>query len=161
MTEILNHLRSGFIQDGKSAEEDTRVIVVVKSLKAFTEIPEERRSQKIRDYIEKGADFILKYHIYKRSHDLKRVGNKKWMYFGFPLMWDFDILEVLGILTKLGFKDDRMQDAVDLVISKQNGSGRWIMERSFNGRVQASIERKGKPSKWITLNSLKVFKNYL
>ncbi len=34
------------------------------------------------------------------------------------------------------------------------------MEDTFNGRFQASIETKGKPSKWITLRALRVLKRY-
>ena len=30
-----------------------------------------------------------------------------------------------------------------------------------NGRFQVNIERKGKPSKWITLNALEVLKGYI
>jgi len=52
-----------------------------------------------------------------------------------------------------------MQDAVDLVVSKQNEHGRWVLESTFNGRFQVNIEQKGKPSKWITLNALRAPKN--
>jgi hypothetical protein len=75
-------------------------------------------------------------------------------------MWKIDALEVLDILTRLGYKDDRMQDAFDLVISKQDKSGRWKLEKSFNGRMQVRVEQIGKESKWITLNALKVLKGY-
>jgi hypothetical protein len=75
-------------------------------------------------------------------------------------MWQTDVLEILGILTKLGYKDKRMQEAVDLVISKQGDHGRWKLEHTFNGRFQVDIEQKGKPSKWITLNALKVLKRF-
>jgi len=73
-------------------------------------------------------------------------------------MWNTDVLEILGILTKLGYKDKRMQEAVDLVISKQDNQGRWILENTFNGRFQVNIENRGKPSKWITSNALRVLK---
>ena len=75
-------------------------------------------------------------------------------------MWNTDVLEILEILTKLGYKDNRMQDAVELVISKQDNQGRWMLENTFNGRFQVSIERKGKPSKWITLKVLRVIKRF-
>lgn len=134
--------------------------IVVKTLRAFSEIPEKQKTSEIMDYIYKGAEFLLKHHIYKRSHDLKLIGHEKWLELGFPLLWDFDILEVLLILIKLGFKDERMQDAVNILISKQDDNGKWILERNFNGRMQVSIERKGKPSKWITLKALQVLKGY-
>ena len=133
---------------------------VVKALKALTEIPEKQRSSETNNTIEKGVDYILKHHIYKRSHDLKKVSKPGWLRFGFPLMYQTDILEILGILTKLGYKDKRMQDAVDKVVSRQDNSGRWELKSTFNGRFQTNIEVKGKPSKWITLNALRVLKNY-
>jgi hypothetical protein len=134
--------------------------IIVKSLKAFSEIPKNKRNSEINQYIEKGSEFLLKHHIYKRSHDLSMVGNEKWINLGFPLMWDFDIAEILLILLKLGFKDDRMQEAIDIIVSKQGDDGKWIMDRTFNGRLLTSIERKSKPSKWITLNALSVLKGY-
>jgi hypothetical protein len=75
-------------------------------------------------------------------------------------MWQTDVLEIMGILTKLGCKDERMQEAVDLVVSKQDAQGRWKLENTFNGRFQVDIEKKGKPSKWITLNALKALKRF-
>ena len=70
------------------------------------------------------------------------------------------ILEILEILNRLGIKDKRMQDAVDIVVSKQNEQGQWNLERTFNGRFLVNIEKKDKPSKWITLNALKTLKKY-
>ncbi len=53
-----------------------------------------------------------------------------------------------------------MQEAIDLVTAKQDKEGRWRLESTFNGRFQTNIEQKGKPSKWITLNALKVLKRF-
>lgn len=133
---------------------------VVKALKALAEIPMEKRSSNVKNTIKKGAEYILKHHIYKRSHDLSRVSKIEWLEFGFPLMGNTDVLEILGILTKLGYRDKRMQEAVDLVTSKQDDQGRWELGSTFNGRFQVNIERKGKPSKWITLNALRVLKRF-
>jgi len=71
-----------------------------------------------------------------------------------------DVLEILGILTKLGYHDQRMQEAIDLVVSKQDDLGRWRLERSFNGRFQVNIEQEDKPSKWITLKALTLLKRF-
>jgi len=73
-------------------------------------------------------------------------------------MWHTDVLEILGILTRLGYKDERMKEAIDLVVSKQDEQGRWILENTYSGRFLVNIERKGKRSKWITLNALRVLK---
>ena len=133
----------------------------VKVLKALSEIPENKRSSEVRSSIKKGVEYILKHHIYRRSHDLDRVAKPGWLKFGFPLMYQTDALEILGILARLGCWDKRMKEALDLVISKQDKQGRWKLENTFNGRFQVRIEQKGKPGKWITLNALRVLKKYL
>jgi len=133
----------------------------VKALKALSGIPLNQRSEEVKNTIEEGVEYLLKHHIYKRSHDLNRVSKPGWLRFGFPLMYQTDILEILGILTQLGYHDERMQEAIDLLISKQDDQGKWKLESTFNGRFQTNIEQKGKPSKWITLNALKALKNFL
>lgn len=132
----------------------------VKALKALAEIPENKRSTAVNQTIEKGAEYVLLHHVFKSSHNLNHVPKPGWLKFGFPLMYQTDVLEILGILTKLGYNDTRMQEAVDVVVSKQGNKGRWLLENSFNGRYQVNIEKKGTPSKWITLNVLKVLKRY-
>jgi hypothetical protein len=82
------------------------------------------------------------------------------MKFGFPTMWDGDALDVFGILTKLGFRDRRMREAAELILSKQDADGRWALEDTYNGRFRVDIEKKGKPSKWVTLHALRALKAY-
>lgn len=133
---------------------------VIKALKALAEIPLDKRTHKVDQTIQEGAEYLLIHHLYKRSHDLSKVAKPQWLKFGFPWMYSTDVLEMLEILTKLNYKDDRMQEAVDLVASKQDSEGRWVLKNTFNGRFQTNIEQKGKQSKWITLNALKVLKRF-
>jgi hypothetical protein len=133
-------------------------LTVVKALKALAEIPDEKRSSKLKRVIEQGVEYLLKHHLFKRSHNLNMIAKPKWTKLGFPWMWDTDVLEMLLILTRLGYQDNRMKEAIDLVISKQDIKGRWILENTYNGRFQVNIERKGKPCKWITMNALRTIK---
>jgi hypothetical protein len=132
----------------------------VKTLKAVAEIPEKKRSAAVKQTIEKGAEYLLLHHVFKSSHNLNHVPKPGWLKFGFPLMYQTDALEILGILTQLRYDDTRMQEAIDIMISKQNNEGKWILENTYNGRYQINIEQKGKPSKWITLHALKVLKKF-
>jgi hypothetical protein len=75
-------------------------------------------------------------------------------------MYQSDALEIMEMLTRLGYHDNRMRDALKLIKSKQDKKGRWKLENTFNGRYLVSIEQKDKPSKWVTLNAIKVLKNY-
>jgi hypothetical protein len=131
-----------------------------KALKALAEVPPNQRAAKTEATIKASAEYFLKHHIYKKSHDLSKVSKPGWLKFGFPLMYQTDALELLGILAKLGYKDERMQEAVDLVVSKQDIQGRWKLENTFNGKTQVSIESQGQPSKWITLKALTALKHY-
>ena len=131
---------------------------VVGCLKALSEIPKAQRSRGVRRTIEQASEHMLKHHIYRRSHDLTQIVNPRWIKMGFPFRSDF--LQVLLILSKLGCQDDRMQDAIDLLLSKQNENGRWLLEKSHNGMLQTNIEYRVKESKWITLNALRSLKNY-
>jgi hypothetical protein len=133
---------------------------VVKALKAMSEIPPGKRSPEVQHTINEGTEYLLKHHIHKRSHNLTKVSKPGWLRLGFPLMYGTDILEILGILTKLGCRNERMQEAVDMVVSKQDSDGTWKLANTFNGRFQVDIEEKGEPSKWITLNALRVLKGY-
>jgi hypothetical protein len=131
-----------------------------KALKALAEIPAGKRNSETQATIKAGSEYFLKHHIYKQSHNLAKVSKPGWLKLGFPLMYQTDVLELFGILTKLGYKDNRMQEAADLIVTKQNAEGRWTLESTFNGRFQTNIERKGEESKWITLKALTALKHY-
>lgn len=131
----------------------------VKVLKALAEIPEMKRSLEVKDVISRGAEYFLRHHVHKRSHNPEKVCKPGWLKLGFPLMYQTDTLEILWILVKLGYRDGRMQEALELILSKQDAQGRWPLESTFNGRFQVNIESKGNPSKWITLMALRVLKS--
>ena len=131
---------------------------VVKALKALSAIPPDECSVAVKGTIEDGVEYMLIHHIHKRSHDLSKLSKPGWRHFGFPLMYQTDIMEILDILAALGYRDERMQEAVDLVVSKQDEDGRWRMQNTFNGKVLVNIEVKNEPSKWVTLRALRVLK---
>ena len=129
---------------------------IVKILKALAEIPEEKRSSQVKKLIQDGSEFLLKHHLFKRSRNLAEVSKKKWPHPGFPWLWDTDVLEMLDILTRLGVRDPRLQDAINLLKSKQLEDGRWIQEWGFNNQLLIPFEKVGKPSKWVTLFAMQV-----
>lgn len=132
----------------------------VKALKALAEIPPDLRSPETQRTINQGIEYFLIHHIYKKSHNLSSVSKPGWLKLGFPLMYQSDILEILDILLQLGVRDPRMQDAIDMLDSKMDSLSRWKLENTFNGKFVTDIEKKGQPSKWITLKAARVLKNY-
>ncbi len=134
---------------------------VVKALKGLSAIPVGKRTKEINDTIQKAAEFLLIHHIHRRSHNLNRTSKPGWLKFGFPLMYQTDALEILDILTGLGIKDSRMEEAIDIVIAKQDDTGRWRVENTYNSeRLLLPIGQKDEQSKWLTLRAVRVLKRY-
>lgn len=139
----------------------TCLMGVVKALKAFAEIPPEARTPEVGGAIERNAEFLLIHRVFRRSHDPGRVSKPGWTKFGFPLMYQTDALEILDILTALGYRDERLLDAVRLVLDKQQPDGRWLTENTYAGeRMLYPFEEKGAPGKWITLRAMRALKRY-
>ncbi len=136
-------------------------MAVVKALKGLSAIPPERRTQAVNGTISRAAEFMLMHRVHKRSHDLSRVSRPGWLKFSFPLMYQTDLLEILDLLTGLGIRDSRMEEAVRFMLSKQDGTGRWFMEETrIGGKMLLPPEGKGEPSKWLTLRAMRVLKRY-
>jgi len=133
---------------------------VAKALKALAALPPSLRTAGMEKKIAELSEYFLKHHIYKMSHDLGKVSKPGWLKFGFPLMYNTDVLELLGIFTSLGIKDPRLNEAVDAVRKKMCADGTWKLENSFNGKMPVDIEEKGAPSKWVTLKALCALKAY-
>lgn len=85
--------------------------------------------------------------------------NSSWFKFGYPLGYVTDVLLNLAALVEAGYGgDSRLDEAVELVLSKQDEGGRWKMEYSYNGKMWTDVETKGQPSKWVTLRALRVIR---
>jgi len=137
----------------------------VKSLKALAYIPKNHytKTEAVYDVIAKTTEYMLVHHIYKRSHDLNRVSKPGWLKFGFPLLYQTDILEILDVLLFLGVRDYRMKDAVEIVKSDQRTNGRWY---SKNATINANNKKllipfsRTEQNKWVTLRAMRVLKKW-
>lgn len=128
-------------------------------LEAFSEAPKAILTREMKQTIERGAEFLLMHHLFKADHHDLKVINRSWLKLGFPWFYGYNILRGLDVLTKLGFvKDERLNDAIQILMQKQQKNGAWLLESAPIGRMHANIEPKGKPSKWITLIALKILK---
>lgn len=128
-------------------------------LEAFSELKEEHLTSEMKRSIEKGSEFLLRHRLFKADHHDFKVINSSWLKLGFPFFYGYNILRGLDVLTRLGYlKDDRLADAIDVLLEKRQKDGKWILENSPTGRMHVNIEAKGKPSKWITLIALRVLR---
>ena len=75
-------------------------------------------------------------------------------------MYQTDVLELLNIFAELNIHDDRLNEAIEVIKSKQMPDGTWKLESTNNGRMLVSIEAKGLSSKWITLKASKTLAKF-
>lgn len=133
-----------------------------KVLKAFSVIPKQKRDPEMERIIKLEVEEVLENRVFRylRNPDGSRKNKLGWTRFGFPLFYQADILEVMGSLTRLGVKDERMQDSIDMILDKQQKDGKWLLKNTYNGKYTVDIEEKHKPSKWVTFRALYVLKNW-
>jgi hypothetical protein len=125
-------------------------MAVVKTLKAFAALDPSLWDVDLKTTLDKTVEFVLIHHIYKRSHNLNRNTKPGWLNFGFPLMYQTDVLEILDILTSLGVKDERMEEAIAVVKANQQDNGRWRVENTYGSdRLLIPIGTKGEESEWV------------
>ncbi len=137
-------------------------MAVVKSLKALAAIPEDMRTDAVKGTINRASEFLLAHHIHKQSHNLKKVSKPGWLKFSFPLMYQTDALEILDILTSLGIRDSRMDEAVQVVLDKQGSDGRWSCDNTeITDKLLIPMGQKNAPSEWISLRAMRVLKRYI
>ncbi|MGC2288358.1 MAG: hypothetical protein WA688_00675 [Thermoplasmata archaeon] len=93
-----------------------------------------------------------------------------WLRLHYPNHYFCDILVGLDVLTRLGFGGDRrLRPPLTILKKKRRGDGTWSIDRSHpdlgagvsshppkNMMKSLVIEEPGKPSKWITLTTLRV-----
>lgn len=84
-----------------------------------------------------------------------------WLKFGYPLHYNSDILEAMRSMADAGVKyDRRMDDALDVIEKNMLPEGRWKLAFSLNGKMWVDIEKRGRPSKWVTYQALRVLRTY-
>ncbi len=76
--------------------------------------------------------------------------------------WHYDVLRGLEYLRSAGVTPDkRAAEATDLVESKRDADGRWLLETRYPGVMPVEmVEGVGRPSRWITLRALRVLDWY-
>jgi len=121
------------------------------ALEAFSEIPESQRPPRVQEAVARAAEFLLRHRLYKADHHDYQVINPAWLKLAFPWFYGYSILRGLWVLARLDYQDERMTDALEVLREKQTSDGKWILESTPYGRMQANLEKKGRPSKWVTL----------
>ncbi len=157
----------------------------VQPIWGLNELARQEPTERWNESARRGAGFLLKHRVYKSDED-DSVVLFDFLKMHYPMHYFYDFLHGLRILTEAGVKDARMDDAVRVLLAKRLPDGRWPLEGVYRGWRHAhpmhgfenvsrpeereivtegwgteraiQLEEAGKPSKWITLQSLLVLK---
>lgn len=84
-----------------------------------------------------------------------------WLRFSFPGTYNSDLLEVLLMLGEAGVpRNDVIEAGLRVLLDKRTPDGMWKMVGGVNGKMHADLDRKGKPSPWITYRALLALKRF-
>jgi hypothetical protein len=130
-----------------------------KALKALSAIPPHQRTLSMQRAIEAGVEFLLSRDPAVADYPYTERVSSTWFKFGFPLSYWSDVLESTAVLVELGYgSHPQLANALQFILGKQDAQGRWKLENTLKGKMWVDIEKKGKPSKWVTLRALRVLK---
>src|SRR5207253_1581004 len=91
----------------------------IEPLWAYSEIPRQKWTRKMKRSINDGAEFLLMHHVYKSDNHHWQETYPFFTKLHFPMYYFYDILHALRVLTKLGYGDDeRIRSAVQLLLSE-------------------------------------------
>ena len=109
----------------------------------------------------KAENYLLDRRMF---HSLRtgEVINKQWLRFSFPTFWHYDVLRGLDYLRNAGIKpDNRVRDAVEIVIKRRHQNGRWPLNRIHPEYIPLQMETDiGTASRWNSLRALRVLRWY-
>jgi hypothetical protein len=115
----------------------------------------------------RGQEYLLERRLFRRWSTGEVIEDRKdpdadWTRFAFPTWWHYDVLRGLEYLRRAGVApDERVAEAIELVASKRDNDGRWLLEVRYPGRMLVEIdEGEGRPSRWNTLRALRVLDWY-
>jgi len=109
----------------------------------------------------RGEQYLLERKLFRRKSS-GAVVDPAWLEFSFPTRWHYDVLRALEYFRATGDPPDRRVDeAIDLLRSKQQSDGTWLLENTHPGAVHFALEDgDGRPSRWNTLRALRVLRWY-
>lgn len=120
----------------------------IATLDGLSVLPTDMHSPRSGQLVKRLADVLL-----DAPYDFAGE-HKRWLTFGVPRMWD--LLSALRVLAAHGYaRDARFDPLLKLLLDRQDSQGRWLC-----GSVSRTwpIEKRNQPSKWITLDVLRVLK---
>jgi hypothetical protein len=114
-------------------------------------------SAALREARRAGEEYLLTRGLFRRASNGEIV-DPAYLDFAFPYYWHYDVLRALDYFRRSrASPDPRMAEAVEIVRSKRQPDGSWLLDRVHPGRIHFALDGEvGEPSRWNTLRALRV-----
>jgi len=109
----------------------------------------------------RGEAYLLERKLFRRK-STGEVVDPAWLQLSFPTRWQYDVLRALEYFRSAGVAaDPRIDEAIDLLRSKRQPDGTWLLENTHPGKVHFALEHgDGRRSRWNTLRAMCVLSWY-
>jgi hypothetical protein len=109
----------------------------------------------------RGEEYLLARGLFRRRSTGK-VADPAFLELAFPPGYRYDILRALDYFRAAGAEPDaRMGDAVQIIESRRQPDGRWLLDRAYDAVVAVPAgDVVGGPSRWNTLRARRVLAWY-
>ncbi len=110
-----------------------------------------------------GEEYLLERRLFQRA-STGEPADEQFLTLTYPTRWHYDVLRALDYFRAAGrfdgtAPDERLADAIELVRSKRDESGRWPLEWLPRGATHFDLDDgPGQPSRWVTLRALRVLR---
>jgi len=115
----------------------------------------------------RGQEYLLERRLSRQRStgeviERDRKSGTQWTHFAFPTWWYYDVLRGLDYLRDAGITpDERVAEAIELVASKRQSDGRWLLDTRYAGVMPIEMHEFEKhPSRWNTLRAMRVIRWY-
>jgi hypothetical protein len=119
--------------------------------------------QKIAAARHRAEEYLLERALFRRLSN-GEVANQEFLRFAFPPRYHYDVLRALDYFRLASTHDQvppdrRIEQGLELVKSKRQPDGRWLLDASYDEALAFSFsESVGEPSRWNTLRALRVLR---
>jgi hypothetical protein len=109
----------------------------------------------------RGEEYMLERRLFRRK-STGAVIDPDFLAFSFPTWWHYDVLRGLDYLREAGDeRDERIGEAIVEVERRRGADGRWPLGKVHEGETSFAMDDgEGQPSRWITLEALRVLDRY-
>lgn len=135
-------------------------VSVLEGFSAYARNGYSYRLEEICTAIAAAQEFVLSHRLY-RSDRTGEIIHPDFLKLRYPSRWRFNILRALDYFrcAELPY-DDRMHDALVVLLSKQRKDGRWPRGDRLPGPLHFEMEPRHQPGRWVTLMAVRILKAY-